>query len=130
MKQNIALVCGGYSKEYDVSMRSAAQVAEQIDLSKYNVYKIIINRTRWYAVADNGDTLAEVDKNDFSIVVNNEYRVKFDMAFIIVHGTPGEDGLLKGTLICLTSPTIHVTRACPPLHLTRHFAMRFWHTTE
>jgi D-alanine-D-alanine ligase len=104
MKQNIALVCGGYSKEYDVSIRSAAQIAEQIDLSKYNVYKIIINRTRWYAVADSGDTLAEVDKNDFSIVVNNEYRVKFDMAFIIVHGTPGEDGLLQGYFDMLNIP--------------------------
>ncbi len=47
-RKNIALVCGGYSKEYDVSIRSAAQIATQIDTSIYNVYKIVIDRNKWY----------------------------------------------------------------------------------
>jgi D-alanine-D-alanine ligase len=120
MKRNIALVCGGYSKEYDVSIRSAAEIATQIDTEKYNVHKIVIDINKWYYLPSDKEPLAiteniiekpyiEVDKNDFSIADNScadgsGRRIKFDMAFIIIHGTPGENGLLQGYFDMLDIP--------------------------
>ncbi|MBR1850269.1 MAG: D-alanine--D-alanine ligase [Bacteroidales bacterium] len=90
--KNIALVMGGYSGEHDISIASGNQVYTQLDHNKYNVYKIVIERSGWYWLADDGRHLA-VDKNDFSI---DQGRIKFDLAFIIIHGNPGENGVLQG----------------------------------
>ncbi len=94
MKKNIALVAGGYTGESVVSLNSATQVEKNLDTSKYNVYKIIIDKENWYYASAQG-SISIVDKNDFSILINNE-KVLFDCAFIIIHGSPGEDGKLQG----------------------------------
>ena len=93
----IALVMGGFSGEHDISINSGCQVYEAIDKTKYDVYKIVIDREGWYWLADDGSHLP-VDKNDFSIIdtAHGNRRVHFDLAFIIVHGNPGENGVLQG----------------------------------
>ena len=93
MKQNIALVMGGFSGEHDISIASGNQVYGQLDHSKYNVYKIVIDRQGWYWDSDGGHL--PVDRGDFT-VVDNGSKVHFDLAFIIVHGNPGENGVLQG----------------------------------
>lgn len=91
--QKIAVVCGGYSGEAEVSMRSAAMVMEHIDLKLYSPVKIVIQKDRWYAEWKGSEW--EVNRNDFSVMLDGE-KHQFDGAFIIVHGTPGENGLLQG----------------------------------
>jgi len=91
--QKIAVVCGGYSGEAEVSMRSAAMVMEHIDLNLYSPVKIVIQKDRWYAEWKGSEW--EVNRNDFSVMLDGE-KHQFDGAFIIVHGTPGENGLLQG----------------------------------
>ena len=93
MKKNIALVMGGYSGEHDISIASGHQVYGQLDHTKYNVYKIVIDREGWYWDCD-GEHLP-VDRGDFT-VSDNGRKVSFDLAFIIVHGNPGENGVLQG----------------------------------
>ena len=93
MKKNIALVMGGYSGEHDISIASGNQVYNQLDHSKYNVYKIVIDREGWYWER-NGEHLP-VDRSDFT-VNDNGRKVCFDLAFIMVHGNPGENGVLQG----------------------------------
>ena len=93
MKRNIALVMGGYSGEHDISIASGNQVYTQLDHTKYNVYRIVIERERWYWDADGGQE--PVDRGDFS-VTDRGRKVHFDLAFIIVHGNPGENGVLQG----------------------------------
>lgn len=101
MKKNIALVAGGYSGEYEISIRSAGQIAQNIDTNKYNVYTIVIEKKSWYYSIE--DKHVEIDKNDFSITLNEE-KINFDGALIIVHGTPGENGLLQGYFDMLNIP--------------------------
>ena len=102
MKKNIALVAGGYSGEYVISVQSAAVIESQLDSSKYNVYRIVITREGWtYTSPDGAQT--EVDKNDFSLTVNGN-KVNFDAVFIGIHGTPGEDGRLQGYFEMLGIP--------------------------
>ncbi len=101
MKKNIALMAGGYSGEYVISIRSAEQIAQDIDPELYNVYLIIVERESWYCQVEG--TRVEVDKNDFSLSLG-EKKVRFDAAYITIHGTPGEDGLLQGYLDMMNVP--------------------------
>ena len=93
MKQNIALVMGGYSGEHDISIASGTQVYGQLDHTKYNVYKIVVDRAGWYWL--DGETRRDIDRGDFT-VTDNGHKVHFDLAFIIIHGNPGENGVLQG----------------------------------
>lgn len=98
MKKNIALVAGGYTGESVISMKSAAVVYQHLDKEKFNVHKIIISKEQWADEQGN-----QVDKNDFSIQVAGK-KLSFDGVFIIVHGTPGEDGKLQGYFDMLGLP--------------------------
>jgi len=100
-KKNIALLAGGYTGEYEVSINSAKNIAANLNADQYNVYNILINRDRWFY--QNGDEVVDVDKNDFSLPLSTG-KVKFDSVFITVHGTPGEDGKLQGYLDMLGLP--------------------------
>jgi D-alanine-D-alanine ligase len=92
--KNIALLAGGYSGEYEVSIKSAKYIAQNIKTDKYKVYTILISREKWVYVTETGAEVP-VDKNDFSLNLNGE-KINFAFAFITVHGTPGEDGKLQG----------------------------------
>jgi D-alanine-D-alanine ligase len=90
-KKIIALVAGGFSGEYEISIQSAAVISENINPDKYEVFKIIITQEKWFEEK----TKAEVDKNDFSITIEGR-KIRFDLVFVGIHGTPGEDGKLQG----------------------------------
>lgn len=94
MKKKIALVAGGYSGEYVISLGTAKTIEQHLDPEQYEVYKIIIDRNEWYHETAAGVRIA-VDKNDFSLQVGAQ-KITFDAAFIAVHGSPGEDGRLQG----------------------------------
>ncbi len=95
MKKNIALIWGGYSSESIVSAKSMASVYRFLDKEKYNVYQVEISKRGWFVKIN--DTDLPVDKNDFSFTDSaTSVRVKFDFAYIVIHGTPGEDGRLQG----------------------------------
>jgi len=99
--KNIALCAGGFTGEYEVSINSAKNIAANLNSEKYTVYTILINRDRWFYESANGPV--DVDKTDFSIIINGA-KIKFDFAFITIHGTPGEDGKLQGYLDMLGVP--------------------------
>ena len=98
-KLNIALVMGGYSGEHQISINSGCQVYDNLDHEKYNVYKIVIDRPDWYWLTDDGAHLP-VDRGNFTIQGVDH----FDLAFIIVHGNPGENGVLQGYFDMLGIP--------------------------
>jgi D-alanine-D-alanine ligase len=102
MKKNIALVAGGYSGEYVISVQSAVTIEQNLDNEKYNVYKIIVTKDSWSYTGKDG-VVTQVDKNDFSLTVTGE-KIKFDAVFIGIHGTPGEDGRLQGYFEMLGIP--------------------------
>mgnify|MGYP000320074877 FL=1 len=102
MKKNIALLAGGYSGEYVISIQTAVTIENNIDKEKYNVYKIIIDRERWAYETPNGEKI-DIDRRDFSLPLPG-HTIHFDAAFIAVHGTPGEDGKLQGYLEMMGMP--------------------------
>lgn len=94
LKRNIAIVCGGDSSEHDVSMRSAQGLYSFFDKERYNVYIVDVKGMDWRVNLSDGTT-TPIDRNDFSFQENGEL-VMFDYAYITIHGTPGENGIMQG----------------------------------
>lgn len=94
MKRTIAIVAGGDSSEHDVSLRSAQGIYSFMDKEKYNVYIVEITGLKWEAVLADGSR-TKVDRNDFSFT-DGTTKVRPDYAYITIHGTPGENGILQG----------------------------------
>ena len=110
--KNIAVIYGSDSSEWEVSVRSGEFTASQIDGTRYNVFEIFARFGNWSlrAYRMNGEARREVpqneilvDKTDFSVVLDGE-KVKFEYAYIMQHGTPGENGLMQGYLEMLGVP--------------------------
>ncbi len=93
-KRTIAIVCGGDSSEHDVSLRSAQGLYSFFDKERYDIYIVDIKGQDWHVELHDGTT-TKIDRNDFSFIEDGEARL-FDYAYITIHGTPGENGLLQG----------------------------------
>ncbi|WP_298761555.1 D-alanine--D-alanine ligase [uncultured Psychroserpens sp.] len=102
MKKNIAIIMGGFSSEYEISLKSGQVVYDTLDKSKYNAYRIHIFKEKWVFVNDLNEEF-QIDKNDFSILIN-ETRITFDCVFNAIHGSPGEDGFMQGYFELLQIP--------------------------
>ena len=102
MKKTIALLTGGTTGEWVVSVKSAATIAHHLDPKKFEVYKIMLTQQGWfYEPADS--VKIEIDRNDFSINLKGR-KIMFDGVFIAIHGSPGEDGKLQGYFDMLNLP--------------------------
>ncbi len=93
-KRTIAIVCGGDSSEHQVSLRSGKGLYSFFDKERYNVFIVVVRGTDWRVELEDGTTV-RVDRNDFSFVVDGK-RIFFDYAYITIHGTPGENGIMQG----------------------------------
>lgn len=94
LKRTIAIVCGGDSSEYGVSLRSAQGIYSFFDKERYDVYIVVVKGLDWHVDLPDGTTLP-IDRNDFSFMHDGKL-VRFDYAYITIHGTPGENGILQG----------------------------------
>ena len=123
MKKNIAIVAGGFSGEYVISEKSARMIKAHIDPSLFNAWIIMITRDAWVHIQEDGSQVA-VDKNDFTIQEGGKV-VRFDCAFITIHGTPGEDGKLQGYFDLIGMP--YTTSGLLPAALTfnKYFCNQF-----
>jgi D-alanine-D-alanine ligase len=101
-KKNIAVISGGNSSEYVISVQSAKQVAEALDENKYEPFIVEIKRTDWFITFSEKE-IAYIDKNDFSFE-RNGVKTLFHCALIMIHGDPGEDGKLQGYFDMLSIP--------------------------
>jgi D-alanine-D-alanine ligase len=90
---NVAIVCGGDSGEYEVSINSGGQVFHQLDRKKFMPFLVVISRQGWICRL-NGEEVP-VDKNAFTLHHDGK-TIQFDVVFNAIHGTPGEDGKLQG----------------------------------
>ena len=102
MKRIIAIVAGGDTSEFEVSLRSAQGIYSFIDKEKYTLYIVEMHGLDWHVQLPDGSK-APVDRNDFSFRLDGQ-KVTFDFAYITIHGTPGEDGKLQGYFDMLHIP--------------------------
>lgn len=93
---------GGYSSEYEISIKSGNVVQKHIDTKRYNAYKVHILNHKWFVKGLNGEEFI-IDKNDFSTKINDA-KIKFDFVFNVIHGSPGEDGKILAYFDLLNIP--------------------------
>ena len=140
MKKKIALIYGGNSEEAGISIQSGKNVSECICREKYDVYEILLRGVDWKVLNPDGGIVEKgiaeeclenpavagvgVDKTDFSFTWNGE-KVKFDMAFIMIHGTPGENGLLQGYLEMMGIPYNTCSAYVSAITFDKHSCKRF-----
>ena len=92
MKRKVAVIYGGYSSEFKISQKSAGQIYEHLDRDLFTPYLVEVSKTSWHVHHKGG--VFPIDKNKFTFLLEDEV-VSFDLAFITIHGTPGEDGKLQ-----------------------------------
>ena len=93
MKKNVAVLMGGFSSEKEISLKSGEVIYQNINRSKYTPFKIVVNKEKWiYLNSENEES--NVNLEDFSII-SNDSKIKLEIAFIIIHGSPGENGLIQ-----------------------------------
>jgi len=93
--KKVAVIEGGYSSEKAISIKSAKTVFDNLDRAKFSPTRVLIDKNEWTAYDSQGRY--PIDKNDFSFIKNGQKEI-FEHAFIVIHGTPGEDGKLQGYL--------------------------------
>ncbi len=121
--KNVAIVCGGDSGEFEISVKSAGVVKKHLSPEKYRAYVVVVSSQKgWYCLLDNGSRV-DVDKNDFSIIVDG-HKVVFDVAFNAVHGVPGENGPLSGYLELLGVPCTSSDQTTCALTFHKDFCKR------
>ena len=150
-KPNIALLCGGESSECKVSIDSSLNVINYIDREKFNPYLVFVGKTEWYALTTpdyqklTSDEVigsiprqevpyedvqrydlpvANLDMTSFSIKHNGE-NIKFDKALIMIHGTPGENGLVQGYLELKKIPYFSCSSYVSAITFDKHACKRF-----
>jgi len=120
--RTIAIVAGGDSSEFKISVKSATEVSKVLS-SRYIVYIIMIRGTDWYWEDQNGGYF-NIDKNDFTLPTD-ELRVRFDAVFIAIHGTPGENGYLQGYFEILGIPYSSCGAFCSALTFNKQACKLF-----
>ena len=94
MVRNIALLTGGDSSEWQIALQGAENIGNALDRSRYSPYTIVLRNGHWTYTAPDG-TKSELDRNDFTLPVAGR-KIKLDYALIVIHGTPGENGVMQG----------------------------------
>ena len=102
MKKNIAVIMGGYSSEYDISIKSGNVVARNLNPEEYEVFMVIISKESWHVDLGEGRS-APINRHDFSFISGQD-TIHFDCVFNAIHGTPGEDGLMQAYFELLGIP--------------------------
>ncbi|HBL74786.1 MAG: D-alanine--D-alanine ligase A [Bacteroidetes bacterium GWF2_42_66] len=123
MKPNIAVVYGGDSAEFVVSVESSKNVFRSIDPELYSAWKVQMKAGEWSVMKDDVK-IADVDKSDFSFISEGK-KIKFDYAYITIHGTPGENGILQGYLDLVQVPYSTCSVGTSALTFNKYFCSNF-----
>jgi D-alanine-D-alanine ligase len=120
--KTIAIVAGGDSSEFEISVKSAGEVEKTLS-GRYIVYLIMLKGTNWYWEDQKG-RYHNIDKNDFSLVTD-EHRSRFDGVFIAIHGTPGENGYIQGYFDMMGIPYTSCSAFCSALTFNKQACKLF-----
>lgn len=110
MKKNVAVICGGYTAERNISLGSGDVVTRNLDSQLYHIYKVLVNTDGCYVQPEN----IRINMSDFSFDKNGE-TIKFDLVFNAIHGSPGEDGRIQGYFDMLQIPYTNCSAATSAL---------------
>jgi len=122
MKKNIAVITGGNSGEYEISLKSGQNIANSLDKNLYHIFLIHLRGNDW-TFTDTNNTVYQINKNDFTLTIN-ENKTVFDCVFIAIHGDPGENGKLQGYFDMLKIPYTGCDAAVSALTFNKNLCNR------
>lgn len=117
--KNIAVVAGGNSGEFEVSLNSGRMVMQSVDTDLFRPFYVVVKGTDWEAEVDG--IMYPVDKDDFSVITETE-KINFDGVYLIIHGTPGEDGRIQGYFQVMGIPFVGPGIECCVLTMNKALA--------
>lgn len=100
---HIAIMAGGNSSESEISLRGAAQMAQWLAPDRFVPHTVLVRGTQWVLKHPQHGDIA-VSRDDFSVHLPDGQHLRFDCALVMIHGTPGENGLLQGYLEMMGIP--------------------------
>jgi D-alanine-D-alanine ligase len=119
LMKKVALLAGGNSGEYEISLKTAANIQNQLDITQFETYLIIVKGNNWVYTNAAGERFY-VNKDDFSLAIHGKHIV-FDVAFIAIHGDPGENGKLQAYFEMLQIPYSGCDSFCSALTFNKYF---------
>lgn len=119
--KNIAVICGGDSGEYEVSLDSAKMVIRSLDKDKFRPFQVIVKGNKWKLVQ--GRKKYDLNKTDFTCTIDGK-KIKFACVYNIIHGTPGEDGKIQGYFDLLGVPYTSPNSGLSGLTMNKHLSKK------
>ena len=123
MMKLVGLFCGGFSSEYEISVKSATEIKNAMDSSNYEVYLVFVSREGWKI--DYKDELLVVSEKDFSFTSQQDGQRKLDLAHVYIHGNPGENGKLQAYFEMKQLPFINASALSSELSFDKWFCNQF-----
>ncbi len=120
---NVGIFCGGYSSEYEISLKSANMILSNIDREEYNAFLVEVNKKGWFAQYEGAKY--EVSTKDFSFEIENGDKVKIELGHIYIHGNPGENGKLQAYFEMKELPFVNSSALSSELSFDKWFCNQF-----
>jgi D-alanine-D-alanine ligase len=120
--KNVGIFCGGFSSEYDISIKSATTILNHLPREKYNPFLVYVKREGWQAAYEGG--LYDISLEDFSFYVD-EVKITIDLAHVYIHGNPGENGKLQAYFEMKQLPFINSNALSSELSFDKWFCNQF-----
>src|SRR5690554_6461520 len=120
---NVGIFCGGYSSEFEISIKSASMILENLPKTEYNAFLVRVNQEGWFADY-NGET-AEVSPIDFSFTLQSGEQIKIDLSHVYIHGDPGENGKLQAYFEMKNMPFVNSNALSSELSFDKWFCNQF-----
>ena len=120
--KNIGVICGGYSSEYDISIKSASTILENLP-EAYNGIKIILSPSGWHVEMNNSRGVFNL--NTGNIEFPNQTPLSLDGAIVYIHGNPGENGKVQALLDMLDIPYVNANVLSSALSFDKWYCNQF-----
>ena len=120
--RNVGIICGGFSSEFDISVKSAKNIFNNFP-SEYRPFLIILRKDSWFVENKDG-TIMNIDSREFSFEIDKEF-IKIDLAIVFIHGDPGENGKVQSYLEMIGIPYLNSRPLASQLSFNKWYCNQF-----
>ena len=120
---NVGIFCGGYSSEFEISIKSASTILENLPKEEYNAFLVRVTEEGWFA--DYQGEIVEVSPIDFKFTLKNGDQLKIDLSHVYIHGDPGENGKLQAYFEMKNMPFVNSSALSSELSFDKWFCNQF-----
>jgi D-alanine-D-alanine ligase len=119
--KTFGIFCGGYSSEFEISIKSATTIQKNFPKG-WNVVKIIVNKDDWNV--ELATDTASLNRNNMTFITDG-VETKIDAALIYTHGDPGENGKIGALLDINNTPYLNSSVLSSALSFDKWFCNQF-----